>query len=99
MSAPGIMLQIAGKWINCYYIGSQLTVDYQSNFIHIFNLEDFTAKVIIGTKQSYDWCLHNNGNWLKKIRSNNSYFSNIAFLEQVYSSNQAIKFYEFIAYH
>ena len=40
----------------------------------MYYLEDFTTEATLEAKQSYNRCINNNRNILKKIRSDNSCF-------------------------
>ena len=47
---------------------------------------DFTTEATLDAKWYYNRYAHNNENILKKIRSNNGYFSDASFLEYTYDS-------------
>jgi len=49
----GLTLQTLGKLIKRRYVGSQLSIDYTSNYYHIAHLEEFTTLEIIKVKKSY----------------------------------------------
>ena len=93
------MPQATGKLTKRRYVGSQLTIDHQSNFCHVAHLEDFTANETIEAKHKCDITASACGNAVRKHRSYNGRFSDKAILKDVNDLGQNIEFCGVRAHH
>ena len=99
VSSPGLVPQTSGKPAKRRHVGSQLTMDHESNYCCVAHLEDFSVAESLNAKHMHERAASACGNTVRKHRSDNGRFSDREFLEDACSSGQQIELCGVGAHH
>ena len=83
MASPGVIPQTAGNSTKIKHAWSQLTVDHDTDYFHAAHLEDFTSASTLQGKRQYEHTASAFANTARKNRSDNGWFSEKTFLEDI----------------